>query len=126
ASERALGELQLALAALPAGIDLGQVAVEPVRIDPYRWEATFDGARIAVSGHAPATAAIERLRLAEVGGVPIATGLSLASGAPPGFDDLARQLLEQLARLEHGTASIVGNESRLTGAAPSLAVAQAV
>ncbi|ODT70898.1 MAG: hypothetical protein ABS75_10790 [Pelagibacterium sp. SCN 63-23] len=125
-SERALGALQIALADLPEGVSLGQVAIDPVRVAPYTWTATFDGDRIAISGYAPAERVVERLRMADVSGLPIATGLSLASGAPEGFAERSRLLVEQLARLEHGEASIVDGVSRLTGAPPSIEVAQAV
>ncbi|WP_297109080.1 OmpA family protein [uncultured Devosia sp.] len=125
-SERALGHLQMALAALPSGIAKGQIAVEPVRITPYVWRADYDGHRIAISGYVPEEQIVDRLRLADVSGVPIATGLSLASGAPAGFAEQARRLVEQLARLEEGEGRIVDGVSRLTGVPPSLEVAQAV
>ena len=125
-SERALGALQMALAEPPAGIALGQVAVEPVRAAPYTWTAEFDGERIAVSGHVPEARLAERLRLADVSGVPVATGLTLASGAPEGFAERSRLLLEQLARLENGRATIIDGESRLTGTPPSIEIAQTV
>jgi len=126
ASDRALGELHMALADLPAGLTLGHATIAPMAVAPYTWRADFDGTRIAVSGHVPDIATVERLRLADTGGLPVATGLSLASGAPEHFEALAQDLLEQLARLDRGTASIVDGESLLTGAAPSMQVAQAV
>ena len=125
-SEQALGHLQMALAALPDGIGNGDIAVEPVRVTPYTWRAEYDGQRIAISGHVPEERLVDRLRLADVSGVPIATGLSLASGAPDGFAEQARLLVEQLARLEEGEARIVDGVSHLTGVPPSIEVAQAV
>ncbi|AVF05645.1 MULTISPECIES: OmpA family protein [Devosia] len=125
-SEQALGHLQMALAALPDGIGSGDIAVEPVRVTPYTWRAEYDGQRIAISGHVPEERLVDRLRLADVSGVPIATGLSLASGAPDGFAEQARLLVEQLARLEEGEARIVDGVSHLTGVPPSIEVAQAV
>jgi len=125
-SERALGHLQMALSELPTGISSGQIAVEPVRVAPYTWRAEFDGQRIAISGHVPEEKLVDRLRLADVAGVPIATGLSLASGAPAGFAEQASLLVEQLARLEYGEARIVDGVSHLTGVPPTVEVAQAV
>ncbi len=125
-TERALGAMQIALADLPDGVSLGQVNVAPVLVRPYTWTAEFDGARIAVSGHVPEDATVEMIRTADVSGLPIATGLSLASGAPDGFGDLTRTLIEQLARLDHGSASIVDGVSTLSGAPPNIEVAQAV
>ncbi len=125
-SDRALGALQIALATLPEGLALGPVDMVPVLAAPYTWTAEFDGKRIAVSGHVPEQALVERIRTADVSGLPIATGLALASGAPDGFAELSRTLIEQLARLDHGSASIVDGVSRISGAPPSLEVAQAV
>ena len=125
-SERALGHLQMALAQLPDGIGSGDIAVEPVRVTPYTWRAEYDGQRIAISGHVPEERLVDRLRLADVSGVPIATGLSLASGAPDGFAEQAKLLVEQLARLDQGDARIIDGVSHLTGVPPSFEVAQAV
>ncbi len=125
-TERALGAMQIALADLPDGVTLGEVNVTPVLAQPYTWTAEFDGKRIAVSGHVPEDAIVESVRTANVSGLPIATGLSLASGAPAGFGDLTRTLIEQLARLDHGSASIVDGVSTLSGAPPNIEVAQAV
>ncbi len=125
-TERALGAMQMALADLPNGVTLGQVNVIPALARPYTWTAEFDGERIAVSGHVPEDAIVETIRTADVSGLPIATGLSLASGAPDGFGDLTRSLIEQLARLDHGSASIVDGVSTLSGAPPNIEVAQAV
>ncbi|QYO78119.1 OmpA family protein [Devosia salina] len=125
-SEKALGAVQMALADLPPGISEGNIVVEPVRIAPYTWRAEFDGNRIAISGHVPEERVADRLRLADVAGVPIATGLSLASGAPEGFAERTKLLVEQLARLEQGEARIIDGVSHLEGVPPSIEVAQAV
>ncbi|MCP8882535.1 OmpA family protein [Devosia sp. XJ19-1] len=125
-SEKALGHLQMALTELPSGIASGEISVEPVRVAPYTWRAEFDGSRIAISGHVPEERLVDRLRLADVAGVPIATGLSLASGAPEGFAERTRLLVEQLARLERGAAEIVDGVSHLTGVPPTVEVAQAI
>ena len=125
-SEKALGAVQMALADLPPGVSAGNIVVEPVRIAPYTWRAEFDGNRIAISGHVPEERVADRLRLADVAGVPIATGLSLASGAPEGFAERTKLLVEQLARLEQGEARIIDGVSHLEGVPPSIEVAQAV
>ncbi len=125
-SQKALGQLQMALADAPAGLSVGEIAVEPVRITPYTWRAEFDGNRIAISGHVPEEKIADRLRMADVSGIPVATGLSLASGAPEGFAEHTRLLVEQLAKLEQGEARITDGVSLLVGVPPSIAVAQAV
>jgi outer membrane protein OmpA-like peptidoglycan-associated protein len=56
----------------------------------------------------------------------VATGLALGSGEPTGFADLSQTLLEQLARLEYGAASIADGQSTLSGAPPTLEIAQGI
>lgn len=126
ASQFALGTLEAALRDVPPGIRVSRNGVEPARAKPYVWTAEFDGSRIAISGYVPSEAALTRLREADIGGLPVATGVALASGAPTAFEARAAALLEQLARLEHGRASITDGVSRLTGTPPSVEVAQAV
>ncbi len=125
-SPRALGQLQMASAEPPAGISLGEANFTPMRATPYLWTASFDGDRISVTGNVPEETLVERYRLADLSGVPVATGVSLASGAPEGFADLSRILLEQLSQLEHGEASIIDGVSRISGTPPNFEVAQAV
>lgn len=126
-SERAYGDLLIVMrAGAPAGLELGDVTITPALISPYRWSASFDGQRIEVSGYVPDDALAERYRTAEVSGAQVATGLAIGSGEPTGFADLSQTLLEQLARLEYGTASIVDGESSLAGAPATLEIAQGV
>lgn len=126
-SERAYGDLLIVMrAGAPSGLELGDVTITPALISPYRWSASFDGQRIEVSGYVPDDALAERYRTAEVSGAQVATGLAIGSGEPTGFADLSQTLLEQLARLEYGTASIVDGESSLAGAPATLEIAQGV
>ncbi|QQR40947.1 OmpA family protein [Devosia rhizoryzae] len=125
-SQGAFGALQMALADIPAGLSLKSSTVEPMQVAPYTWTARFDGERIEVAGYAPDQQTIDRFRTADLSNAPLATGLSLASGAPEGFADLSRTLLEQLAQLEEGEASIVDGTSRLSGRPATVEIAQAV
>jgi hypothetical protein len=126
-SERAFADLlTLSRDGLPAGLSLGSVDITPPLITPYRWSARFDGTRIDISGYIPDATLAERYRLADIGGLPVATGIILGSGEPEGFATLSRQLLEQLARLDYGEASITDGDSRLSGAAPTPFIAHSV
>ena len=126
-SERDYRDLLIVMrAGAPAGLTLREVKITPALVDPYEWSAAFDGKRIDVTGFVPDDAAAERLRTADVSGIPVATGLTLGSGEPAGFSELSQTLIEQLSRLEHGAVSISGTQSTLTGAPPSLEIAQAV
>lgn len=126
-SERDYRDLLIVMrAGAPAGLTLGAVEITPALVEPYQWSASFDGKRIDVTGFVPDDSMAERFRTADVSGIPVATGLALGSGEPQGFAELSQSLLEQLAKLEYGAASISGTQSTLTGAPPTLEVAQAV
>ncbi len=126
ASGAGLGRLQMALAELPSGIDSGEIKIEPAIASPYLWMARWDGERIEISGNVPDQPLVDRLRVADLSGGPVATGLTLASGAPEGFAERAILLVQQLSRLDYGEASIVDGMSRLSGRPPNVQVAQSV
>ncbi|QDZ09922.1 OmpA family protein [Devosia ginsengisoli] len=126
-SERAFRDLLIVLrAGAPTGLELGEVTIAPALVSPYAWNAAFDGKRIDVSGYVPDDALVERYRTAEVSGAQVATGLALGSGEPTGFAELSQTLLEQLARLEYGAASITDGQSTLSGAPATLEIAQGI
>ena len=126
-SERAFRDLLIVLrAGAPAGLSLGEVSITPALVSPYHWNAAFDGKRIDVSGYVPDDALVERYRTADVSGAQVATGLALGSGEPTGFAELSQQLVEQLARLEYGAASITDGQSTLSGAPATLEIAQGI
>lgn len=126
-SERAFRDLLIVLrAGAPSGVTLGDVAITPALISPYQWNASFDGKRIDVTGHVPDAAQVERYRTADVSGAQVATGLVLGSGEPSDFAALSQNLLEQLARLEYGQASIVDRQSSLAGAPATIEIAQGI
>lgn len=126
-SEKDFRDLLVVLrAGPPAGLTMGEVDIVPPLVSPYLWNASSDGQRITVGGFVPDDATAERLRLADVAGLPVATGLALGSGESPAFATLSQTLLEQLAKLEHGAVSISGDDSTLTGAPPSREIAQAI
>ncbi|KQX43032.1 hypothetical protein ASD04_03540 [Devosia sp. Root436] len=126
-SERAFRDLLIVMrAGAPAGVTLGDVNIVPALVSPYRWNASFDGKRIDISGFVPDDALAERYRTADVAGAQVATGLALGSGEPTGFADLSQSLIEQLARLEYGTASITDGQSTLAGAPATLEIAQGI
>lgn len=123
-SERDFRDLLIIMrAGAPSGVALGSVDIRPALVSPYEWSASSDGARISVEGFVPDEALIERLRSADVAGLPVATGLALGSGEPVGFAELSQKLIEQLSRLEYGAATITDGQSSLTGAPPTAEVA---
>ncbi|SEP70940.1 Outer membrane protein OmpA [Devosia sp. YR412] len=126
-SERDYRDLLIVMrAGAPSGLTLGAIEIAPALVEPYQWSASFDGKRIEVTGFVPDDATAERFRTADVSGIPVATGLALGSGEPQGFAELSQRLLEQLAKLEYGAVTINGEQSTVTGAPPTIEVAQAV
>lgn len=126
-SERDYRDLQIVLrAGAPIGTTLGQIAITPALATPYEWSAEYDGKRIAVSGFVPNDQLAERIQAADVSGIPVATGLRLASGEPEGFAELSHTLIRQLAKLEYGTATISDTHSTLTGAPATSEIAQSI
>jgi len=126
-SDRAFRDLMIILrAGPPAGVTLAASHIAPALVAPYEWSATSDGKTISITGFIPDDSFAERYRTADVSGLPVATGLALGSGEPAGFADKTLLLLRNLARLEHGTATLTDGESRLTGAPATLEIAQAV
>lgn len=107
--------LRLARDGAPAGVELGFTEIIPPLVSPYKWQAEFDGSTVAVSGHAPGEGFAERLRAADLQGLPVSTSLVLASGAPEQFDETALLLLQNLVQLESGTATISGTAASLSG-----------
>lgn len=78
----------------PAGVTLEKAELIPALASPFEWTARFDGSRIQISGYTPSLDFIEKLRIADIGGRPVATSMVLASGAPQGFEDNAVLLLQ--------------------------------
>ena len=111
---------------VPVGTRLVTREIAPALADPFTFEASFNGSRVSVSGFAPTEAFSEALRTDGVGGWPVSTSLVLASGAPAAFEDEARSLLENLVKLESGSASISGDALALDGLPADSATADAV
>jgi len=110
----------------PAGVTLQKAELLPALASPYEWSARFDGSRLEISGYAPSVDFVEKLRIADIAGRPVATSLVLASGEPQGFEDNAVLLLQNLLRLESGEARISDGAMTLTGAPPDAATAENV
>lgn len=110
----------------PAGVTLEKAELIPALASPFEWTARFDGSRIQISGYTPSLDFIEKLRIADIGGRPVATSMVLASGAPQGFEDNAVLLLQNLLQLESGEATISDGAMTLKGAPPDAATAEKI
>lgn len=126
-SQQAFDELQRMLAVSPPeGVALQAAQIAPPLATPYTWSARFDGEKLSISGYMPEESFLERLKIADIGGRPVATSLQLASGAPQGFEDNALALLQNLMQLEYGEVSVSDAQLTLKGAPPDAETAEKV
>lgn len=112
--------------AVPAGLEIGFHEVQPPLASPFEWHASFDGARLSLSGVTPSEQLVTELSALAPTGVTVATSMTLASGAPTGFDASATLLLENLLQLESGSASISDSALSLDGSPADPAAAEIV
>jgi len=110
----------------PAGIKLGFNEVEPPLAAPFEWRAQFDGKRLSLSGVTPSDQLVAELSSIAPADIPVSTSLTLASGAPPEFDATARLLLQNLLKLESGSATISDTALSLDGTPADPVTAEAV
>lgn len=116
----------LAEAPLPEGVELESRTITPAVAAPFEWKAEFDGNSVRVSGFSPREGFADELREAGVDGRPVSTSLVLASGAPEGFEERAHLLLQNLVRLESGSADISDATATLTGSPADDATAESI
>lgn len=112
--------------AYPTGVELGFSEVQPPLAAPFEWHAAFDGTRLSLSGVTPSEQLVSDLMALAPPGVTVATSMTLASGAPSGFDASARLLVENLLQLESGSATISDATLTLDGAPADPAAAEIV
>jgi outer membrane protein OmpA-like peptidoglycan-associated protein len=110
----------------PAGLQVAALKVTPPLASPYIWTASFDGARVTISGDTPDPGLADKLRALAPAGVTVSTTLALASGEPADFAANTLALLKSLLQLEQGQASIDDGKITLSGAPASAMVAEAV
>ncbi len=117
---------ELAAAPAPAGISLAYHEFQPQLQSPYEWQADYDGKRLTLSGATPSDALAGQLGALVPAGTALESRLVLASGEPQGFVESATLLLQNLLKLESGSATISDAASTLSGSPANPAVAQSV
>lgn len=99
----------------PTAVNLAYREVQPALASPFEWRAEYDGQKLTLSGATPSEALVGELEALAPAGTSISTSLVLASGAPTEFAASAKLLLQNLLKLESGSATISGNTSTLAG-----------
>ena len=96
---------------------------------PFVWSAERDVVRVTLSGSSPLPASKGRLleaARANLGGVEVVDGTTLARGAPPRFDNAALLLLDQIAKLKDGKITLSDTKVSLSGMARELGGREAI
>jgi OOP family OmpA-OmpF porin len=96
---------------------------------PFRWSAERDVVRVTLSDNAPLPSIRARLTQAaraELGGVDVVDHMNLARGAPPGFDEAALLLIDQIGRLKTGKFTITDSTISLSGMARDIGGREAI
>lgn len=116
----------LAASSLPQGATLGFREVQPPLASPFEWRAEYDGKRLSLSGVAPSDEVAAALLTHAPAGITVSTSVTLASGAPRNFAENANLLLENLLKLEEGSATISGDALTLSGSPADTSTAESV
>ena len=96
---------------------------------PFVWSAERDVARVTLSGSSPLPATRSKLveaARASLGGVEVIDQMNLSRGAPPGFDNAALLLIDQVGKLKDGKITISDDKVSLTGMARELGGREAI
>jgi OOP family OmpA-OmpF porin len=118
-----------ALGELPSGISLTGHSIKPPPASPYLWSATWDGDKVAVSGHVPSQKAREEVIALLKNSFPaadISDSTSMASGSPHSWLQSVTAVVRQLARTENGTAVITDSDLQLSGDTTDREVAESI
>ena len=113
-------------AVAPAGVKVGYSEVQPPLASPFEWRAEFDGSRLSFSGVAPSEQLVAEISALAPTDVTVATSMTLASGAPDDFASSAKHLVENLLKLESGSATISDSALSLDGSPADPQVAESV
>jgi outer membrane protein OmpA-like peptidoglycan-associated protein/outer membrane biosynthesis protein TonB len=110
----------------PSAVTLAYREVQPALASPFEWRAEYDGRKLTLSGATPSEALVGELEALAPAGTNVSTSLVLASGAPAEFAASAKLLLQNLLKLESGSATISDSASTLAGSPADAAAAESV
>lgn len=116
----------LAAVAPVEGLTLAFYEFTPAVQSPYEWRAEYDGSKLILSGAVPNEPLVAELEALAPVGTDVSQSLVLASGAPVEFERTAVALVENLLKLESGSAVISDQTSTLSGSPHDQATAESV
>ncbi|MCB1420623.1 MAG: BON domain-containing protein, partial [Notoacmeibacter sp.] len=107
--------------ALPAGLKLGDIAIEPPALSgDYLWSATKTAGSVLLEGYAPSQTERDRIGQQAASanpGLSVDNRLKVASGAAAGFPAWTDAALGALGQLKSGKASIINSDLSVAGLA---------
>ena len=111
---------------VPPAVKVAFREVQPALQSPFEWHAEYDGSRLTLSGATPDEPLVGELEALALSGTSVSTSLVLASGAPAEFASSAKLLLQNLLKLESGSATISDSTLSLSGLPADPTAAEAV
>ncbi len=121
----AFNRVMAAARALPTGFTTARADVTAPTISPYTWSTVRNGPAITLSGYVPDDATKMANTAAARAAIPnalVTDQQAVGAGAPNGFAGMAAYAINQLGRLNSGTASLSNASYTITGAASSVAI----
>ena len=116
----AYSSVKSALTKLPRGVTLKAEKVMAPTVSPFVWQAVTDAREITLTGYAPSERAHDQV-VGEArklfGSRRLVDKMEIATGSPRDWERATDVALQQLAKLEKGTARISDIELSITGEA---------
>ena len=114
---------------VPTGVILVNDKVKPPVVYPFDWQAIYDNGQLVLQGYIPSERdrdALIKIAKAVFVKSPIVDKMAVAGGAPEQWLNTAGVVLQELAKLKKGSASLSNTKLTVTGQAQKQAVADAV
>lgn len=125
-SSEAYDDLLVVTELAPPGVKMAFHEIQPALVSPFELHAVFDGKHLDLSGSVPNSDVARELGAMAPAAISVTNSLTPASGAPEGFVENARMLVQNVLQLENGSATISESKLSLEGAPPDEATAKAV
>lgn len=118
--------LRAAVTTPPNGITLKQAGIQPPKIKPYSWTASFENGALTLTGlvlgEDPRSDLVHKISQL-FPNMAVTDRMQVASGAPDEWQTAVLAALAQLSRLEQGKVTITETEMQIDGVARDAALA---
>ncbi|MEM8973813.1 MAG: OmpA family protein [Pseudomonadota bacterium] len=114
---------------VPSGVILVNDKVKPPVVFPFEWQAVFENGQLLLQGYVPSERdrdALIKITKAVFAKSPIVDKMAVAGGAPDQWLNTAGVIIQELAKLNKGSASLSNTKIAIKGEAQKQAVADAV